>query len=134
VDRLKSCNAQEVYEFFPYRQSVTLEEIKEEIETLPSVGVFLKENHQLVSWMIQRPTFGMGRLHTLEAYRRLGYALLTVHSMSKKMAEAGFFPLLYVDHDNHPSKALMIEAGFRYKQSIAWLLVEPSNQCSMLPK
>lgn len=131
MDSLKPFNAQQVYDFFPYRESVTLEDVTDEIEQLPSVGVFLKENRQLVSWMIQRSSFGMGRLFTLEAHRRRGYALLTVRSMSKKMAEAGFFPLLYVNHNNHASKALMIKAGFRCQQSIAWLLVDPSNHCSL---
>ena len=128
VDSLKSCNAQQVHDFYPYRRSVTLEDITREIEQLPSIGIYLKENGQLVSWMTQRSSFGMGRLFTLEAYRRRGYALLAVRSLSKKMAEAGFIPLLYVDDDNDASKALMTMAGYQHNQIIKCLWVEPSDK------
>jgi len=106
---------------------VTLQQskISLKIEQLPSIGVFLKENHKLVSRMTQRSSFGMGRLHTLEPYRRRGYARLAIRPMSKKMAEAGFTPLMYTDIDNDPSRALVLSAGFRYNQTIGCLWVEP---------
>ena len=128
MDSLKSCNAQQVHDFYPYRRGVTVEDITKEIEQLPSIGIYLKENNQLVSWMTQRSSFGMGRLFTLEAHRRRGYALLAVRSLSKKMAEAGFIPMLYVDFDNDASEALMIKAGYRCNQTIACVTSEPLEQ------
>lgn len=126
MDSLKSCDSQQVYDFFPPKRVSTLENVIKEIEQLPSIGIYLKENNQLVSWVTQRPTFGMGRLFTLEAHRRRGYALLAARSLSKKIAEAGFIPMLYVAFDNDASEALAIKAGFRYNQTIGCVLVEPS--------
>ncbi|EFX72028.1 hypothetical protein DAPPUDRAFT_308592 [Daphnia pulex] len=86
VKSLERCHAQTVYDYWPYNEGTTVENVAKEIEELPSAGVFLTDNDKLMSWMMSHPPNGMSRLHTLQEYRRRGYAALVTRSLSKRVA------------------------------------------------
>jgi predicted GNAT family acetyltransferase len=111
---LERCHAQLVYDQWPYRAGSTVEKVAEEIQELPSAGVFLKDNDKLVSWMMYHPPNGMSRLHTLQEYRRRGYAALVTQYLSKRVAQCGFVPFVNIDLENIASSTLFTSTlGFQ---------------------
>ncbi len=104
VKSLERCHAQMVYDHRPYRESTRVKQVADEIDqSLPSVGVFLKENNMLVSWIMCHPPNGMSRLHTLENHRRRGYAALVAQYLSKRVAQSGCIPYVNIVTDNDAS-------------------------------
>ena len=81
-----------MFQYWPYSQYTTVDDVADEIDRQPSAGVFLKNGDQLVSWVMGRIPNGMSRLHTLDQYRRRGYAALAVKYVSKRMAQCGYLP------------------------------------------
>ena len=117
VKSLEPCHAKIVYDYWPYRESTTVDNITREIELLPSAGVFLKENDELVSWMMCHPPNGMSRLHTLEEHRRRGYAALVTQYLSKRVAQCGFVPFVNIVIEN--------TASYKFFESMKFKLLRP---------
>lgn len=113
VKSLERCHAQLVYDNWPYKRSTMVENVADEIELLPSAGVFLKENNELVSWMMCHPPNGMSRLHTMEQHRRRGYAALVTQYLSKRVAQSGFVPFVNIVTDNDASYNFFENMGFK---------------------
>ena len=117
VKSLEPCHAKIVYDYWPYRESTTVDNITREIELLPSAGVFLKENDELVSWMMCHPPNGMSRLHTLEEHRRQGYAALVTQYLSKRVAQCGFVPFVNIVIEN--------TASYKFFESMKFTFLRP---------
>jgi len=128
VDSLKPCHAQIIYDHWAYSSETTLEIITKDIGQLPTIGVFIKESNQLVTWMMNHPPFGLSRLHTIESHRRRGYAVLAVQCLAKKMAEAGYLPIANVAVGNLASSTLFTQqSGFKHNRNINCLMIIPNK-------
>ena len=114
VKNLEVRHAQVVHQNSLFRSNVALEDVRHEIEHLPSAGVFLKSNDELVSWMMCHPPLGMMRLGTFEPYRRRGYAKLAVKYLSKAVAQSGCVPFVSIIKGNSPAIALFESLGFKF--------------------
>ena len=127
LSSLERRHAQLIFDNWSHSISSCISEVKDEIKKMPSVGLFLKSNDQLVCWMVSNPPFGMGLLFTLEDYRRRGYAKLVTHCMAKRMAQSGFLPYVTIVQGNSSSFAFFRSLGFRpLICSIYGLLRSPS--------
>ena len=114
VKSLERCHSQFVYDNWPYRAGSTVEKVANEIDELPSAGVFLKKDNKLVSWMMYHLPNGMSRLHTLEEFRKRGYAVLVTQYLSKHVAQCGFVPFVNIHTDNVASYTLFTSTmGFQ---------------------
>ncbi|KZS02954.1 Uncharacterized protein APZ42_034405 [Daphnia magna] len=118
VKSLEPCHAKIVYDHWPYNASTRVEYIGKEIELLPSAGVFLKENDELVSWMMCHPPNGMSRLHTLEEHRRRGYASLVTQYLTKRVAQSGVVPFVNIVIGNTASCKFFESMGFKHLRPI----------------
>ena len=128
LSSLERRHAQLIFDNWSHNISSSVSEVEAEIEKMPSVGLFLKSNDQLVCWMVSNPPFGMGLLFTLEGHRRRGYAKLVAHFMSKRMAQSGFVPFVTIVQGNSSSFAFFQSLGFRpLICSIYGLLRSPSS-------
>lgn len=114
VKSLERRHAQLVHQHSLFRSNVALDDVIHEIEHLPSAGVYLKENDELVSWMMCHPPLGMMRLSTFEAYRRKGYARLAARYLSKIVAQSGCVPFVSIIRGNSPAIALFESLNFRF--------------------
>lgn len=112
VKSLERNHAPIVYKYWPYKPIATVENVMDQIANFPSAGVFLKENDQLVSWMVFQMPWGMGKLHTLEEHRKKGYASLVTKYMSKRMAQSGYIPYVNIEPGNNASVAFFESVGF----------------------
>ncbi|XP_046653114.1 uncharacterized protein LOC124343710 isoform X3 [Daphnia pulicaria] len=113
VKSLERCHAQTVYDHWPYKGHTTLDYVSEEIEQLPSAGVFFKGSDQLVSWMMCSPPNGMSRIFTLEEYRHRGYAALVTKYLSKRVAQSGLVPFVNIHIENQASHKFFESVGFK---------------------
>ena len=114
VKSLERYHAPLVYEHWPYKSCTTVDYVANEIDRLPSAGVFLKDGDRLVSWVMEHPPSGTSRLHTLEQYRRCGYGRLAVLYFSKRSAQAGRQPFANIVVGNESSVHLFRSMGFRF--------------------
>jgi len=112
VKSLEKSHASTVYNYWPYKPIATEEDVMDQIDNFPSAGVFLKENDQLVSWMVFQMPWGMGKLYTLEEHRKKGYASLVTKYLSKRMAQSGYIPYVNIERGNNVSCAFFESVGF----------------------
>ena len=91
----------------------TVNQVANETDQQPSGGVFLKQNDQLVSWVMGYVPNGLSRLNTLEHHRRRGFAALAIKYMVKRMAQYGCPPFGDV---LEASRKLFASLGFRKTQ------------------
>ena len=112
VKSLETEHAATVYKHWPYNETTTVDSVVESIIETPSAGVFLKDTDQLVSWMISRTPNGMAKLHTLEGFRRRGYASFVAKYLSKRMAQSGFLPFVDIVPENESSRKCFTNLGF----------------------
>nr|XP_022915780.1 uncharacterized protein LOC111425769 [Onthophagus taurus]XP_022915788.1 uncharacterized protein LOC111425769 [Onthophagus taurus] len=84
------------------------------VETKGGLGVFLKSNNQLVSWVLRNHWGVLVNLRTIPDYKRKGYGTLLVKAMCKKIAEEGNTPLATIIVGNIASEDLFKGLGFEY--------------------
>ena len=129
VKSLERHHADIVHSHWPaFNRTSSVEDVADEIDQLPSAGVFLKETDELVCWINCHLGFGMARLFTLEPYRRRGYATLAIRYMSKRMAQCGFVPFIAGLVGNDVSKHLFKSlAGFELLKSSNGFITSPPS-------
>lgn len=113
VASLERKHAQLVYETWKANRYSVVEDVADDIELFPSIGVFLKTTGELVSWSTSLAGNGISRLYTLEQHRHKGYAALAVKAMAKTMALNGQMPFATVVVSNEGSSRLFERLGFR---------------------
>ena len=114
VKSLERRHAQQVYDNWPYKSSALPSEVADEISQLPSAGVFLKDTDELVAWIMCHPPNGLSRLHTMEKYRRRGYASLVTQYLCKRFAQAGMVPFVNIVVENVASQNVFLSMGFKF--------------------
>jgi predicted GNAT family acetyltransferase len=102
-----------------------VEDIADEIDLLPSAGLFLKDKDELVSWIMGHAPMGMSRLFTMDGHRRKGYATLVTLYMSKRMAQSGFLPYVNIVVGNTASAKFFEGLGFRFVCPLNAVLTKP---------
>ena len=123
VKSLERCHAATIYSNWLYKASTTIGHVEEEIDRMPSAGLFLKETDELVCMIMGRPPNGMSRLFTLDEYRGRGYARLVIQYISKRMAQSGYLPFANVIAHNESSIKCFRHLGFRHHRNICILEV-----------
>ena len=116
VKSLEPEDAQTVFNWWPRKHTTTVDDVADEIIRLPSAGVFLNSNNQLVAWMNLHPPNGMSRLFTLEEHRRKGYANLLTRYLCKRVAQAGHSPYVKIIEGNTASEQFFHHMGFRLQR------------------
>jgi len=122
VKSLEIEHAATVYKHWPYNETTTVDSVVESIIETPSAGVFLKDTDQLVSWMISRTPNGMAKLHTLEEFRRRGYAGFVAKYLAKRMAQSGYLPFAVIDSENESSRKCFTGVGFSFVTPVFFIV------------
>jgi len=129
IKSLERQDAGIIYDTWAFKHSSSVEDLEDEIEQLPSAGVYLKETDELICWINFHLAFGMARLYTLEAHRRKGYATLAIQYAAKRTAQAGYIPVLaamtYLPLNNAFFGKL---PGFRLLKAAHGLYISPSQE------
>lgn len=86
-----------------------------------SMGLFLKDGNTLVSWVLHNEWHGLGVTHTLEAYRRRGYAEIVVNALAKRLGKQGISSIVALVVVNTVSENMADSLNFKYYVSASWV-------------
>jgi 8-oxo-dGTP diphosphatase len=101
-----------------YKEYISTEYAAERINKGISAGVYVDD--KLVSWAIIQDDGAIGFLHTLEKYRKKGYAYAITLSMIEKLRSRNELPFAYAEASNKRSIALLLKLGFKENKTIHW--------------
>ncbi len=95
--------------------------IKNQIQ---SFGGYLYEyNSKAVCWALRHDDGSLGFLHTLEEYRKLGFAENLTKLLVKKVENMGEIPFGYVVKNNIASEKLLLKLGFQNLKKVFWISI-----------
>ena len=115
-------NAGTVYTNSEYKEYISPEYVIQRIIKGISSGIY--EDNKLVSWGITQDDGAIGFLHTLDHYRKKGYARSVTLSMIEKIRERGEMPFAYAEASNSRSINLLTKLGFRKSSTIHWFEIK----------
>lgn len=111
-------DAHTVYANSTYKEYISPEYAAERISKGISAGVY--EGDKLVSWAITQDDGAIGFLHTLDKYRKKGYAYAITLSMIEKLRSLNELPFAYAEASNKRSIALLLKLGFKENKTVHW--------------
>ncbi|XP_058805570.1 glycine N-acyltransferase-like protein 3 isoform X2 [Phymastichus coffea] len=92
------------------------------------IGLFLKEDGNLVSWILHFAWGGLGALQTIEEYKRRGYGKIAVKAITKEIAEEeNLDSFAFVVNENVPSERLFESLGYKRLQNVTFYTIAPKN-------
>jgi len=119
VKSLEPCHAQMMYDLWPHKALSNVQAIVNNIVDFPSAGLFLKDGDRLVSWIVGLN--GMNRLHTVQEYRRRGYADHVTRYLMRAMVQSGYLPFVHIKAENQSSINFFQKLGFRKIRTVSMI-------------
>lgn len=101
--------------------------LKRLIKWNPNVGVFTKDNNELVAWCFRLQGGFLGALQVKESHQRMGLGGVVLRSITKKIGEMDQDVMACVNPDNTPSKRLFDNCGFKVVDRAFWLRTFPTK-------
>ncbi|XP_033169019.1 uncharacterized protein LOC117146709 [Drosophila mauritiana] len=90
-----------------------------------SVGLYNKENKELVAWCIRAPDGLLAVLQVKTSYKRRGFGQLIVKEFARQEALLGRDTITEVVPENKASLGLFTKLGFKINDQCHWLMTEP---------
>ncbi|KAJ8679905.1 hypothetical protein QAD02_015692 [Eretmocerus hayati] len=121
-----------VNSIWPHRNRENPELSEKYLETFVrlnrSVGLFLKDDNSLVSWILHADTGSLGQLQTVEGHKRKGYGRIVIQALVRELAEKeSLDSTLFIVKNNAASHKLFNSLGYRPLKEVNWIKVRPSN-------
>ncbi len=110
--------AEEINEFYTFKDEFSLEFIKDDIRNRPSV--IYKDNGLAASWLLVHRDDSIGIMYTKEAYRKKGLAYELSMYLLNDMLKLSKIPCIHIGIKNDVSFALAKKCGFKYYKKIIW--------------
>ena len=107
-----------VYSSSDYKEYISPEYVTDRIKRGVSAGIY--EEGKLVSWGITQDDGAIGFLHTIDIYRRKGYARSITLSIIEALRKQRKLPFAYVKPGNQMSADLLLKLGFKKNKTIHW--------------
>lgn len=85
------------------------------------VGLFLREDDSLVSWVLHRDWGSLGMLETVEKHKRKGFGKIVGKAIMKELAvEENLDSTLFVIKNNDSASKLYKSLGYECLSSATW--------------
>ncbi|XP_022902576.2 uncharacterized protein [Onthophagus taurus] len=123
IDKLNLSHVDLICSLWPNNFPGAKEYLSTYIEMNTGYGVFLKENGQLVSWIMQNFWGTLIVLETIPEFKRKGYGSLIVKKICVEIAKDGINPLCTIYSKNYPSQNLFTKLGFECIGDCTFLLM-----------
>ncbi|XP_076655783.1 uncharacterized protein LOC143360636 [Halictus rubicundus] len=94
------------------------------IEMNSGIGLYLKEDNSLVSWVLHNDWHGLGMVQTLEQHKRKGYAKTVSSALAKSLGMQDISVTLFIVEGNSSSKKMFENLGWERIASIVWIEVQ----------
>jgi hypothetical protein len=103
-------DAEIINHYYTYKDEVSLEKIKDDIENRPSSAIYV--DGEIASWVLIHNDNSMGIMYTREEYRGRGYAEDVTLDLTNKILNSGHTPFLTIVDGNNMSPGLAKKCGF----------------------
>ncbi|XP_076297034.1 uncharacterized protein LOC143217120 [Lasioglossum baleicum] len=94
------------------------------IERNSGVGLYLKKDDTLVSWILHNDWHGLGMVQTLEQHKRKGYAKTVSSALAKSLGMQDISVTLFIVENNLSSEKMFKNLGWKRIASIVWIQVQ----------
>ncbi|XP_078037460.1 glycine N-acyltransferase-like protein 3 [Augochlora pura] len=94
------------------------------IELNCGVGLYLKEDNSLVSWILHNDWHGLGMVQTLAQHTRKGYAKTVSSALAKNLGLQDISVTLFIVEGNLTSETMFTNLGWRRISPIIWIGVQ----------
>ncbi|SKA06886.1 GNAT family N-acetyltransferase [Selenihalanaerobacter shriftii] len=121
VKRLKSSDANYIYNNSHYKEVTSIKYIQERINQGVSAGI--TKNNKLIAWGLTHDDNALGFLHVLPEYRRQGYAEEITKCLIQKQRSENKEVFLNIEIDNFKSESLATKLGFVFDRKISWFKI-----------
>lgn len=104
------------------RPELSKEHLKNYLTVNKGLGLFLKKDDSLVSWILVTEWGALGFLQTVEEHKRKGYGKVVTQAMIKMLAEEeNLDSLSFVVEQNIPSRKLFKSLGYTEVGKHTWV-------------
>ncbi|XP_022258131.1 uncharacterized protein LOC111089604 [Limulus polyphemus] len=103
----------EIYKTWGFHWAYSYENMMEQVECLPSSGIFLRQTNELVSWQTTCINGYNGCGYTLSEHRMKGYSRLALTFLTKECLCLGMVPCTTIRRCNPASENLYATNGFQ---------------------
>ncbi|XP_076363658.1 uncharacterized protein LOC143253525 [Tachypleus tridentatus] len=113
VAPLEPHHAKEIYKFWRFRWAYSYDNLLEQVEYLPSSGIFLRQTNELISWRTTCINGYNGHGFTLPEHRMKGYSRIALKFLTKESLCLGLIPCTTIKRCNSASENLYVTSGFQ---------------------
>ncbi|XP_012286243.1 uncharacterized protein LOC105702882 isoform X2 [Orussus abietinus] len=128
VMRLNKSHVSQILAIWPHRHAtrpeLSMAYLQLLVEMNTSVGLFLRKNDALVSWVLQNEWGGLGMVQTIEEYKRRGYAKTVVKVLAKEIADFGLSSVLFIVKGNASSHEMFTSLNWKRMNDILWIVMK----------
>lgn len=114
-----------LFAHYLYKKYSSRDYIRERLEKGISAGIMI--NKQLVSWGLTHDDNSIGMIHTLDNFRRKGYAEVVLRSLIQKKRELKRTVFLNTEPENVNPQYLVKKLGFQFDRITHWLKLKEKN-------
>ncbi|MBN2260122.1 MAG: hypothetical protein JW702_06240 [Clostridiales bacterium] len=118
IEKLQIKNAEEVNEYYTYKNSTSLDRIKNDILKRESSCVNI--DNELRSWVLVHEDNSMGIMYTKKEYLKMGYAHDLTLDLAKKLLKQKKMPFINIVVENFKSIGLAEKSGFQRYGEVVW--------------
>ncbi|XP_055386702.1 uncharacterized protein LOC129615482 [Condylostylus longicornis] len=105
-------NVKTIHDLYPASEIECVEVFEKLVQTLPGVGIFVKNTDELVAWMVHSYYGAMFSMQTKPEFRRKGYGIHLARSLTQLVIKRGYSPFVIIRPENDASRNLYIKLGF----------------------
>nr|XP_033337104.1 glycine N-acyltransferase-like protein 3 [Megalopta genalis] len=94
------------------------------IEMNCGIGLRLKKDNSLVSWILHNDWHGLGMVQTLVEHKRKGYAKTVSSALAKDLGLQDISVTLFIVEGNLTSETMFTNLGWKQISPIIWIIVQ----------
>lgn len=118
-------DVKDIHDLYPAGNMESIEVFKELLNKLPGCGIFSKDKHELLAWMVQSYYGAMFSMQTKPSHRRKGYGIWLAKTLTEIVISRGYLPFVIIRKDNSASKCLYKKLGFQKKLNVVRAIFTP---------
>lgn len=116
---LKESDAEYIQSMNDYGDLTDVSYIKTRIKK--GIGLGIKEQDQLIAWVLTHDDGAIGFIKVLEDHRNKGYAKLLTHEVIARQQLEDTLSYVHIEKDNVESLALAKKVGFKTFGQVHWI-------------
>lgn len=125
ITKLTVEDSQYIYDNSKYKEYTSIDYIEDRINRGIALGI--RQDNELVAWIMTHDDGAIGFLNVLEDYRKKGYAYNLTMATIEELRKIGKIPFVHIEEDNEKSMNLALKTGFIKYGKIHWVKRKKEN-------